>query len=90
MADRLGLAALGPGEVDLATLTLGWPASTVTACTSAYADARWPSGWPSEMDRRLLAARRYVLLRILSIPPRANRLERYRKRLEMLLALARD
>jgi aminoglycoside phosphotransferase (APT) family kinase protein len=81
------LAALGAGEVDLATLTLGWPASNVSACTSAYCDARWPADPPPDMRRRLTAARRYVLLRILSRPPRANRVERYRKRLDMLLAL---
>jgi len=81
------LAVLGAGEVDVATLTLGWPDASVAACISAYTEARWPSGCPPETGRRFLAARRYVLLRILSIPPRANRLERYLRRLNMLLTL---
>jgi hypothetical protein len=81
------LAALGPGEVDLATLTLGWPPESVAVLTSAYASARWPSGPRPDIERRLVAARRYVLLRILSLPPRANRQERYLRRLNTLLTL---
>jgi hypothetical protein len=71
-----GMAAVGPGEMDLAMLTLGWPEQTVLACEAAYVSGRWPTGEPRSFAGRLLAARRLLLLWSLSLPPRPDRPKR--------------
>ena len=56
-------AAIGPGEIDLATLTEGWPESVATRCAAVYAHARWRGRPPVEFAERLFAARVYLHLR---------------------------
>jgi hypothetical protein len=56
-------AGVGPGEIDLATLTVGnWEDEIRRRCQSAYADSRWPSGPPPEFDAVLAASRLHVLM----------------------------
>lgn len=58
-------AARAPGEIDLASLTLGWHDEVVRAAEDAYRRARWPDGPPPAFARTLEAARALVLLRLL-------------------------
>ncbi len=53
-------AAVGAGEIDLATLTEAWPDEIVARCEQAYGEARYLGGPPAEFDRILAAARFYV------------------------------
>jgi len=83
-------AAIGQGEVDLASLTEFWKPDIVKACEDAYAIARWPDGAPPMFRRMLGLARLYVHFRwlsavkdwALSIP--ASRLGRLRAEAEHL------
>jgi hypothetical protein len=52
-------AAVGIGELDLATLVEGWKADVVEAAVNAYRRARWPTGAPESFERMLEAARVY-------------------------------
>jgi aminoglycoside phosphotransferase (APT) family kinase protein len=56
-------AAVGPGELDLASLTEGWDEETARECEREYQRARWPEGPPAGFERRLTAARSYWPLR---------------------------
>jgi hypothetical protein len=56
-------AAAAPGEVDLASLTEGWPKSIVGQCEVEYQRARWPKGAPGSFARTIDLARLYVHLR---------------------------
>lgn len=56
-------AAVACGEIDLACLTEGWSRRVSRECERAYRAARWPHGAPKGFQRRLQAARFYVLLR---------------------------
>jgi hypothetical protein len=63
-------AAIGPGEIDLASLTERWPREIAEQCEVAYRYARWPQGLPDyETDRTLAAARLYLHLRWLGDQP---------------------
>lgn len=62
-------AAMGAGEIDLATLTEGWPAEVTLCCEEAYAQSRWPDAVPADFSRILTAARIYGLLRWLGDSP---------------------
>jgi hypothetical protein len=62
-------AAVAPGEIDLASLTEGWPQETVGECVRAYQEARWPAGAPPAFDRTLDAARVYLAFRWLGDRP---------------------
>jgi hypothetical protein len=57
-------AAVGPGEIDLASLTEGWDEAPLAAAREAYKKARWPSGdFSAEaFEARLLMARIYFYL----------------------------
>jgi hypothetical protein len=81
------LAAIGAGEIDLATLILGRGEHVQRRCIDAYSQCRFGTTVPSLLERRVLAATRYVLLRILSIRPRPERLKRYRRRVRLLSEL---
>jgi hypothetical protein len=81
------LAALGPGEIDLASLVQGRSERVARACIDAYAHERYGGAVPRSFERRLLAARTHVLLRVLSIVPPPERVDRYRKRLRLLSEL---
>jgi len=56
-------AAVACGEIDVACLTEGWSAALSRECEYAYRDARWPAGAPRGFQRRLRAARFYMLFR---------------------------
>lgn len=58
-------AGLGPGEIDLASLCMGWPAATKAACLAAYAAARWDCAASSGLVARVATARVYLSLRML-------------------------
>jgi hypothetical protein len=53
-------AAVAAGEIDLASLTEGWPDRLVRQCEQAYREARWPAGAPPDFEVRLEAARLYL------------------------------
>jgi len=55
--------AFAAGEIDLASLTDGWPAAIVRDCVTEYVDARWPHGAPADFERRYTAAQLYWCLR---------------------------
>jgi hypothetical protein len=56
-------AALGPGEIDLATLTDRRDEEVVRRCEVAYREARWPQGAPPGFTRALDLTRLYVHFR---------------------------
>jgi hypothetical protein len=62
-------AALAAGEIDLASLTEGWPAAYARRCESLYQQVRWPGGAPHDFGRALAAARVYLALRWLGESP---------------------
>jgi aminoglycoside phosphotransferase (APT) family kinase protein len=62
-------AAIATGEIDLVTLTEGWPEEVVHECIEKYATARWPGGRPQNFARALDCARAYVHLRWLGDRP---------------------
>ncbi len=53
-------AAVAAGEIDLASLTEGWPDGSARACEQVYGQTRWPGGAPRDFPRRLEAARLYL------------------------------
>lgn len=56
-------AAVGPGEIDLATLGDGWPPEVNRRFEAEYVQTRWPSGAPPDFRRNLDLAQAYVHLR---------------------------
>ena len=56
-------AAVGPGEIDLVTLTEAWKPAHQRQCETAYQQARWGGTAPAGFARRLAAARLYVCFR---------------------------
>jgi Phosphotransferase enzyme family len=62
-------AAVAAGEIDLASLTEGWPAEIVQKCELEYQRARWPEGSPIDFEQTLGAARLYLLFRWLGDRP---------------------
>ena len=64
-------AAVGAGEIDLASLTEGkhWLGEVAGQCRREYQRARWPAGAPLDFNRTLNAARIYLHLRWLGERP---------------------
>ena len=58
-------AAVGPGEIDLATLTEAWDKETVEECHHEYLSARWAGRTPVSFGEDLLRAELYVAFRVL-------------------------
>ena len=56
-------AAIAPGEIDLATLTEGWPPEVSHQFEVEYKRARWPAGPPAGFQRNLDLARAYMQVR---------------------------
>jgi hypothetical protein len=56
-------AAIAAGEIDLASMTEGWPSDIVTRCREAYQRARWGNGVPEGSQIRLKAAEMYLQFR---------------------------
>lgn len=65
-------AAVGPGEIDLATLIFEWE-EIVEVCTSRYCAARWPEGTPEGFADMMRAAQLYVAMHWLSDGSPGNR-----------------
>jgi hypothetical protein len=62
-------AAIGPAEIDLASLFERWPLRFGDAARRAYAASRWPAGAPRELPERLEAAALYLHFRWLGDTP---------------------
>jgi hypothetical protein len=63
-------AAVAAGEIDLASLTEGWDEETARLFAREYQRARWPAaGPPADFERRLDAARIYLIFRWLGDGP---------------------
>lgn len=62
-------AAIAVGEIDLATLTEGWPADDIEKMTAAYEHARWPGAANYDFRKILSAARVYLYFRWLGDRP---------------------
>src|SRR4051794_27285741 len=77
-------AALAAGEIDLASLTEGWPVEIVRQCEHEYQRSRWPDGSPDGFVTTLAAARVYLHLRWLGDRPESTAAERHLWRLEEL------
>jgi thiamine kinase-like enzyme len=56
-------AALGCGEIDLASLTENWGEAVQVECRRIYASQRWPHGAPGRMDSYFTIAQLYWHLR---------------------------
>ena len=58
-------AAIGPGEIDLASLIEGWDEKRKNIALKSYLKTRWPDGLfsESEFEKRLLLVRIYFFLR---------------------------
>src|SRR5207253_7531343 len=61
-------AAIAPGEIDLASLTLAWPGRFIKKMERKYQESRWPMGAPDSFAETLDAARFYMCLRWLGDP----------------------
>lgn len=55
--------AIGPGEIDLASLLDGWGEQNTKACLAEYQRARWPQGAPDDFEKVVDAARIYYHFR---------------------------
>ena len=82
-------AAVGPGEIDLASLVEAWPQELARECVENYRGARWPGGAPARFERVLDAARVYLGLRWLGDEPARTEAESSVKRFEELGRAAR-
>jgi Phosphotransferase enzyme family len=80
--------ALAPGEIDLASLTEGWPRAVTDSCAAAYARTRWPDGAPAEFQRRLDLARVYLHFRWIGARPGGSVASRSGWRYDDLRAIA--
>ena len=61
--------ALAAGEIDLVSLSEGWPAQDKKDCEAEYRHERWPTGAPAAFERRLAIAEVYLLFRWLGDRP---------------------
>jgi hypothetical protein len=77
-------AALAAGEIDLASLTEGWPVEVVRECEHEYQRARWPEGSPDDFELTLAAARLYLHFRWLGERPESTAAEYHLWRFEEL------
>jgi hypothetical protein len=83
-------AAVGCGEVDIATLTDAWDRAEIDACNGAYCLARWEGGMPEDFARTLYAARLHVQFRWLGDRDWWTASEECDWRLDALERLTRD
>ncbi len=65
-------AGWGAGELDLATLSAGWPDRVVAEGEQVYREARWPAGHPDDFPRVADAARVFLGLRWLVESPESR------------------
>jgi aminoglycoside/choline kinase family phosphotransferase len=71
-------AAIGAGEIDLASLAEGWPEEIARRFESEYRQKRWPNGPPHDFERTLCAARIYLCLRWLGESPELTAADSFR------------
>jgi hypothetical protein len=84
------LSALGIGEIDLASLIMGYEQKTVSECAEAYALARWQKGnRPLDFLKILQAAIIFVYCRWIAAPPQLSRNGATRWALREVQALAK-
>jgi hypothetical protein len=81
-------AALGAGEIDLASLTDRWPAETVRRCEEEYWRARWPGGAPADFAHAVDVARLYLCFRYMGVSREWLLDEKRQWRVEAARALA--
>ncbi len=62
-------AAVGAGEIDLASLIEGWDEETIRWCMAEYRHARWPDEPPATFERTFAVARLYWCFRWLGDHP---------------------
>ena len=74
-------AAIAPGEVDVATMTEGWPLAAARELEAEYKQARWPAGPPANFERNLTLARAYMQLRWIGDddPRKSSNMTRWRR-----------
>lgn len=78
-------AAIGVGEIDLASLTQGnWPVDIVSLCVSEYQRTRWAKDPPIEFEHKLAVSRLYWLFRWLGDRPERTTHPDYRGCFEAL------
>jgi hypothetical protein len=80
-------AAVAMPEIDLASLTDGWPAETAELCRVEYAGARWQQSAPADLERRLAAAHAYWHFRWLGDRPEWTHQPKQLRRFEQLQSL---
>jgi hypothetical protein len=80
-------AAVAIGEIDLTSLTEGWPPEFVSEAEAEYRSARWPEGPPADFERKLDAAQLYWLFRWLGDRPERTTHEKELVRFEQLSIL---
>ena len=83
-------AAVGPGELDLAVFTWGWPVRPRQRLERVHAKARWPGGPPAGFARTLQAARLHTCFRMLGDPCEPLPGRQYRRLLRTLRQLMHD
>jgi aminoglycoside phosphotransferase (APT) family kinase protein len=76
--------AVAIGEIDLTSLTEGWPPEFVSGANAEYRSARWPERPPPDFERKLEAARLYWLFRWLGDRPERTTHENELNRFEQL------
>ena len=81
-------AAIGPGEIDLASLVEGWQPDVAQLCIDKYCQAKWPGGRPQEFERRLAAGRLYWHFRWLGALSDWSNLQKHRWRFEDVRAIS--
>jgi hypothetical protein len=79
------LAAIACGEIDLATITLGRSTELVRQMEYSYVEARWDGRGDDSFSERLLAARLFLLLRLLGVSKDWPNPKKYRRRVRMLM-----
>jgi len=62
-------AALAAGEIDLASLTDGWPSDETRECEARYRHARWGEAVPADFGRRVDTARLFLQFRWMGDQP---------------------
>ena len=64
-----GMATIGPGEIDIASLIERWPKDIAWRSGNAYAQARWPAGAPPHFSQSMEIAQLYLLFRWMGESP---------------------
>jgi len=82
-------AAIGPGEIDIASLTDCWPEEDTQAALHEYKKARWGDQAPPDFDLTVTAARLYWALRWMGNRPEWTLLPKNRFRFDQIIDAGR-